>query len=100
MDDHDVRDLEGRLGRLGIAVLVGGVVAIVVAAVLPQESSRGWGGGAFGAANPVLIAAGACGIAIGVYAVLGVWLRGVRPPARLPVARVARKPRRVHRDRH
>lgn len=92
----DVRDLGGRLERLIIAGLVGVVTALVVAAVLPQESSRGWGGGAFGAANPVLVGAGACGIALGIYAVLDVWVRGLRrpgrTPGRLPVARIARRP--------
>lgn len=86
MDDLDVRDAGRRLGQLAIAILVGTVCAIVIAFALPQTSMRGWGGGAL--ANPFLIAAGACGLSLGLYAVLDVWLRGIRPRRPLPIAQL------------
>jgi hypothetical protein len=75
MRPPDVRDVEGRLWRLFWSVLAGAMLAVVIAAILPQRSSSGWGGGAFDLTNPLLVAAGAVGIAIGVYALLGVFVR-------------------------
>jgi len=89
MRDYDVRDMSGRLWRLFWSILAGAMLAVVIAAVLPQRSERGWGGGAFALTNPVLVAAGAVGIAIGVYALLGIFVR-TKTFARLlpPIERV------------
>jgi hypothetical protein len=95
----DVRDIEGRLWRLFWSILAGAMLAVVIAAILPQRSLRGWGGGAFDLTNPLLVASGAVGIAIGVYALLGVFVRTqlyarLMPPfprVLIPRARVLRR---------
>jgi hypothetical protein len=91
MGPLDVRDVGGRAWRLFWSVLAGAQVAVLIAVLLPQKSMRGWGGGAFGAANSVLVAAGALGITLAVYAVLNAFAR--RPPRmriRVPRAVVLR----------
>ncbi|HEX5060598.1 MAG TPA: hypothetical protein VFV99_14620 [Kofleriaceae bacterium] len=90
MHDLDVRDLEGRFGRLVAAISIGAILAVPIAALLPQESMRGWGAGAFGLANPVLVIAGACVIALGVNALLHA-TRSRTPPIRVPRATTRRR---------
>jgi len=99
MSKLDVRDLEGRLWRLFWSILAGAMLAVVIAAILPQRSLRGWGGGAFDLTNPLLVAAGAVGIAIGVYTLLGFFVRTqiyarLMPPVQrvwIPRARLVRR---------
>ena len=94
MRDMDVRDLEGRLGRIVVATAIGLFVAVLIALVLPQRTMRGWGGGAFDLTNPVLVVSGACGIAMAVYALLGLLARLPRiETTRLPRATVRRSRR-------
>ncbi|HEY5923772.1 MAG TPA: hypothetical protein VIV11_18950 [Kofleriaceae bacterium] len=86
--------MEGRLGRMVVATAVGAFGALVIAVLLPQTSQRGWGAGALGLANPVLVGAGACGIAMAVYALLGVLARLPRiERTRLPRATMLRSRR-------
>ena len=75
MRELDVRDIHGRLLRVVCSIVAGALLAVVIAVVLPQRSSSGWGVGAFGMANPVLVGAGAVAIALGIYAVLGAVMR-------------------------
>ena len=87
MSPLDLRDVSGRLWRLFWSVLAGAMIAVVIAAMLPQRSLRGWGGGAFDLTNPLLVAAGAVGITMIVNALLTAIAR--RPPrvrVRLPRA--------------
>ena len=100
-DVSDVRDLGGRLARLCISALVGLVGSFVVAFLLPTRDhfptpfggcgfshpDQGWfveGG------DPVLILAGAVGIAVGVYAL---WNDRVRTTATASRTYVAPLPR-------
>ena len=78
MGPLDVRDVSGRLWRLFWSVLAGAQIAVLIAVLLPQRSLRGWGGGAFGAANSILVGAGALGITLAVYALLNARVK--RPP--------------------
>jgi len=78
-----VRDVQGRLGRLVCSVVVGLLSAVTIAIVLPQRSLNGWGAGAFGLTNPLLVASGAVGITMAMNA----WL-----------AAIARRPSRVRID--
>ena len=78
MSPLDVRDVTGRAWRLFWSVLAGAQVSVLIAVLLPQQSMRGWGGGAFGGANAFLVAAGALGITLAVYAGLNAIAR--RPP--------------------
>jgi hypothetical protein len=88
----DVRDLHGRMWRWYWSVLAGAMLAVIIAAVLPQRSMRGWGGGAFDLTNPLLVASGAVAIAIGINALLGAVAR--MPPRvriKMPRAMVVRR---------
>ena len=91
MGPLDVRDVSGRLWRMFWSVLAGAQIAVIVALVLPQRSLNGWGGGAFGGANTLLVGAGALGLALAINALLAALMR--RPPRtriRLPRARLVR----------
>lgn len=89
MRGTDVRDVWGRVWRLVWAIEIGIALAIVIALVLPQRSMNGWGGGAFGGANPALVGAGACGFTLAIYALLGALARRrVQRVVRLPRARL------------
>ncbi len=95
MRDLDVRDLEGRLGRLVASISIGLSAAVLIAAMLPGHSGFA-GPAAF--ALPVLIAVGAVALAIGVNAG---WhaARHRRRRVRLPRARVRPVSSRVARPR-
>ena len=96
VEDEDVRDLDGRVGRLIASIVAGVVLSLMIAAVLPGLKRIGGGPSAF--AIPALLAAGACGFALGIYTLLGALER--RQPTRaalrprqtpLPRARIVRR---------
>lgn len=92
MNPLDVRDVNGRIWRLFCSLLVGAPIAVLIAAVLPQRSLCGWGDGAFGFVNPVLVGIGVVAITLAVYAALGAIAR--MPPrirVRVPRAVVVRR---------
>ena len=89
MADLDVRDLEGRFGRLVASITIGLIAAVLIGAMLPGRIGVG-GPSAF--AVPVLFAAGAIVVAILVHAGLhaAAHRRPREPRVRLPKARARR----------
>ena len=85
----DVRDVNGRLFRLVLSIIVGATGAVMLGAVLPGHV----GGGPSAFAIPALVAAGAVGITLGLYTLLGVLARRLPVPgvAPLPRARLVRR---------
>jgi len=80
VEDEDVRDVGGRLGRLIASIFAGVLLSLMLAALLPGLHRIGGGPSAF--AIPALLAAGACGFAVGIYTLLGALER--REPMRAP----------------
>ena len=89
MHEHDVRDVEGRFGRLMVSIVTGTVLALLLAELVP--GLKRIQGGPSDLAIPVLVGAGVCGIAMAVYALLGVLARTRRvEPTPLPRATLRR----------
>jgi hypothetical protein len=76
---HDVRDVRGRLARLGISVVLGTAGALAISIQLPSKNARIF-------SVPTLTLAGAIAISVGIYAVLD----HLRRRLRLPSARLLR----------
>lgn len=91
---HDVRDLRGRLARVGVAIVFGIIGSLAITYALPTRDhfermggcmrGEGWfvrGG------SPTLILVGAVMLALGSYSLLGRLAKRPRSqPARLPHA--------------
>ena len=83
MNVYDVRDVNGRVARLVFSIIVGVVGAVLLADLLPGHV----GGGPSAFAIPALVAAGAVGITLGVYALLGVLVRSLPTADGAPLPR-------------
>lgn len=89
MDDLDVRDLSRRIGQIFVSIVVGVVGALAITELLPETPRKETWMTCLGSgpdfARPYLVAAIACGLAIGIYLVLRALPRAVRRHA-LPKA--------------
>ncbi|HEY5923773.1 MAG TPA: hypothetical protein VIV11_18955 [Kofleriaceae bacterium] len=103
MHDIDVRDVGGRLSRLLASIITGTMLSVVLACLIPGLKRLRGGPGDF--AITALVAAGACGIAMAIYALLGTAARNkptqlvCSKPAPLPRATLRRSKRYATRAR-
>ncbi|HEY5945517.1 MAG TPA: hypothetical protein VIV40_08495 [Kofleriaceae bacterium] len=87
--------MSGRLLRLCMSIPLGIALALLIMSHVPRHSLSGYlGGDPLGGANPILIGAAACGLALAINALLAVAMRRLRTTRPVIPRAMVRPPRR------